>query len=71
MQRPPTGPSISAPFSRTDITVGTGTEAALGNALTVNYTGWLYDDRSQMPKGVKFDSSEGGDLHLPRLASAA
>ena len=62
---PPTGPSISAPFSRTDITVGTGTEAALGNGLTVNYTGWLYrrvEDRCQRA-AVRLVGRAGG-LHL-------
>ena len=34
-----------------EITVGTGTEAAAGQTVTVHYTGWLTD-------GAKFDSSK-------------
>lgn len=36
-----------------DLTVGTGAEAKSGNAVTVNYTGWLAD-------GTQFDTSVGG-----------
>jgi len=57
---PPIGPSTRAPFSQTDITVGTGTPAAPGNSLTVNYTGWLYDATKPDAKGLQFDSSAGG-----------
>lgn len=55
----PTSPSQSAPFSRTDVLLGTGAEAAAGNALTVNYTGWLYDPSKADAKGLQFDSSVG------------
>ena len=54
---PPTGPSRIAPFSQTDLTVGTGTAASPGNGLTVNYTGWLYDPSKPDAKGLQFDSS--------------
>jgi FKBP-type peptidyl-prolyl cis-trans isomerase FkpA len=52
-----TGPSSTAPFSQVDLRVGTGTEVALGNTLTVNYTGWLYDPAKTDLKGLQFDTS--------------
>jgi FKBP-type peptidyl-prolyl cis-trans isomerase FkpA len=55
----PTSPSMSAPFSRTDLTVGTGAEAAFGSGITVNYTGWLYDPSKTDQKGLQFDTSAG------------
>jgi FKBP-type peptidyl-prolyl cis-trans isomerase FkpA len=56
----PTSPSNYAPFSKTDLREGTGTEAADGNVLTVNYTGWLYNRSQPDQKGAQFDSSVGG-----------
>jgi peptidylprolyl isomerase len=38
----------------TDNKVGTGAEAKPGDKVTVNYTGWLYENGK---KGKKFDSS--------------
>ena len=55
----PTAPSSYAPFSQTDLRVGTGTTAAIGNVLTVNYTGWLYNGEQPDQKGAQFDSSAG------------
>jgi len=56
----PTAPSTpGAPFSQTDLRVGSGTEAVVGRALTVNYTGWLYDPGQAENKGRQFDSSVG------------
>jgi FKBP-type peptidyl-prolyl cis-trans isomerase FkpA len=52
-----TAPSTGAVFSQLDIKVGTGTEAATGNALTVNYTGWIFDATKLDGKGLRFDSS--------------
>jgi FKBP-type peptidyl-prolyl cis-trans isomerase FkpA len=49
----------SAPFSQTDLVVGTGAQAAAGKNLTVNYTGWLYDASQTDGKGQQFDSSVG------------
>jgi FKBP-type peptidyl-prolyl cis-trans isomerase FkpA len=57
---PPTSPSNYAPFSKTDLREGTGTAAADGNVLTVNYTGWLYNRSQPDQKGAQFDSSVGG-----------
>ncbi len=39
----------------TDTEVGTGALAAIGQDVSVNYTGWLYNDGVQ---GKKFDSSK-------------
>jgi len=57
----PTTPSSSAPYSQVDLLTGTGTVAATGNTLTVNYTGWLYDPTKPDNKGLQFDTSAGRD----------
>jgi FKBP-type peptidyl-prolyl cis-trans isomerase FkpA len=57
----PTAPSSSAPYSQTDVLVGSGTAAALGNTVSVNYTGWLYDATKPDAKGLRFDTSIGKD----------
>ncbi len=56
-----TSPTIlpGAPFSQTDLIVGTGATAVSGNTLTVNYTGWIYDPTAAENKGRQFDSSNG------------
>jgi FKBP-type peptidyl-prolyl cis-trans isomerase FkpA len=57
----PTSPSVTAnvPYSQTDLAVGSGTAAAKGNTVTVNYTGWLYDANQTDNKGQQFDTSIG------------
>ena len=40
-----------------DQKVGTGAEAKDGMKVTVQYTGWLYDDKAKDHHGTKFDSS--------------
>ena len=40
-----------------DSKVGTGAEAMPGMKVTVQYTGWLYDDSAKDKRGTKFDSS--------------
>jgi FKBP-type peptidyl-prolyl cis-trans isomerase FkpA len=55
----PTGPTGSAPFSQTDLRVGTGEEATTGKTLTVEYTGWFFDPSHIDSKGLQFDSSVG------------
>jgi FKBP-type peptidyl-prolyl cis-trans isomerase FkpA len=54
-----TAPTNFAPFSQTDTVAGTGAEAVSGAAITVDYTGWLYDDAVPDHRGVQFDSSIG------------
>jgi len=41
----------------TEVEVGTGDEAVAGKAVTVHYTGWLYDEASPDHHGARFDSS--------------
>jgi FKBP-type peptidyl-prolyl cis-trans isomerase len=53
----PTAPEV--PFSSADLVVGTGAEAVAERELTVNYTGWLYDDDAVDHKGLVFDSTAG------------
>ena len=40
-----------------DIVLGNGRQAEKGLAVTVHYTGWLYDPNQKDGKGKKFDSS--------------
>jgi FKBP-type peptidyl-prolyl cis-trans isomerase FkpA len=55
-----TAPAANAPFSQTDLRVGSGAAAASGNTIVVDYTGWLYDPSKPDDKGLQFDSSVGG-----------
>jgi FKBP-type peptidyl-prolyl cis-trans isomerase FkpA len=57
----PTAPSHYAPFSQSDLRVGTGADAVNGSVLRVHYTGWLYNSEQPDRKGAQFDSSAGGD----------
>lgn len=54
----PASPS-SAAFTETDLRVGTGATASSGSAVTVNYTGWLYDPTKTNDIGLQFDSTVG------------
>ena len=56
----PTAPSLNIPFSSTDITVGTGTEATAAKTVRVYYTGWLYSTTATDNKGGVFDSNLSG-----------
>jgi len=54
-------PTSPAPvFSQTDLRAGSGTAAATGNTLTVQYTGWLYDASRADQKGLQFETNLGG-----------
>ena len=45
-----------AAFTKTDVTLGTGTEAVAGKTVTVTYTGWLYSTTATGNKGSQFDA---------------
>jgi FKBP-type peptidyl-prolyl cis-trans isomerase FkpA len=53
----PTTPTNFAPFSQTDLRVGTGGDAGTGRVLTVHYTGWFYNESRPDQKGPVFDAS--------------
>jgi FKBP-type peptidyl-prolyl cis-trans isomerase FkpA len=67
----PTGPSLpptgTAPYSQTDLRVGTGTEALSNSNITVNYTGWLYSNTAAENKGNVFDSGRLTNIALGGL----
>jgi FKBP-type peptidyl-prolyl cis-trans isomerase FkpA len=67
----PNAPTSTAPFSQVDLLTGTGTVAASGNTLTVNYTGWLYDPAKPDNKGLVFDTSIGRDPFVFVLGSSS
>jgi len=52
----PTNGSVSK-LSIIDEKVGTGKTVKNGSAVSVHYTGWLYDESQENYKGKKFDSS--------------
>jgi FKBP-type peptidyl-prolyl cis-trans isomerase FkpA len=54
----------SAPYSQTDLVVGTGAEAVATSRVTVSYTGWLYDTSKTDGKGVQFDTSTSATFPL-------
>jgi FKBP-type peptidyl-prolyl cis-trans isomerase FkpA len=57
----PSGPPPpSAPYSQTDLAVGTGTEVTAGRTATVHYTLWLYDPAQAESKGRQLETSAGG-----------
>ncbi len=60
----PTTPSQQPPFTKVDLTLGNGNVAQLGNTLTVNYSGWLYDPSKSDFKGLAFDSASGFSFTL-------
>src|SRR5688500_14633200 len=55
----PAGPTNNAPFSQTDLRLGTGADAVTGKFLSVHYTGWYYNVSQPDNKGAQFDSSIG------------
>ena len=67
----PTVPSNFAPFSQTDLRVGTGGDAVAGRVLTVQYTGWFFNDSRTDDKGPVFDSSAGGEPFVFTLGIGA
>jgi FKBP-type peptidyl-prolyl cis-trans isomerase FkpA len=68
----PTAPSTgSAPFSTTDLRAGTGATAAVGQAISVNYTGWLYSNTAAENKGTQFDTSAGRGVYRFTLGAGS
>jgi len=61
---PSTPTTSSAPYSQTDLVVGTGAQANAGDVVTVGYTGWLYDNTKTDGKGSQFDSNPGFQFRL-------
>lgn len=61
---PPTG---TAPYSQTDLRLGTGAEVQSGASITVNYTGWLYSNTAAENKGSVFDSGRLTNYPLNNL----
>lgn len=53
---PPPGGTLAA-FETIDSQKGSGAEAVAGKAVTVHYTGWIYDQRAANRHGKTFDSS--------------
>jgi FKBP-type peptidyl-prolyl cis-trans isomerase FkpA len=55
----PTTPTVtsSAPYSQTDLVVGTGATALATSRVTVSYTGWLYDTSKTDGKGTQFETN--------------
>ncbi|MEO8258235.1 MAG: FKBP-type peptidyl-prolyl cis-trans isomerase [Acidobacteriota bacterium] len=53
-------PTSSAPYSQTDLVVGTGLTANSGNQVLVGYTGWLYDSSRPDGKGTQFETNPAG-----------
>lgn len=47
-------------FTKTDVTVGTGTEAAANHLVGMHYTGYLYDATKADKKGAQFETSRNG-----------
>jgi FKBP-type peptidyl-prolyl cis-trans isomerase FkpA len=61
---PNLAPTTSAPYSQTDLVVGTGALAGPGSQVTVAYTGWLHDSSRTDAKGAQFDSNTAFTFRL-------
>lgn len=53
---PPVAVASPAQLTTTDTVVGTGAAAAMGKAVTVNYTLWLYSETAADHKGTNLES---------------
>jgi FKBP-type peptidyl-prolyl cis-trans isomerase FkpA len=59
----PNDPSqVKIEFTVTDLVVGTGNPAAVGNVATVNYSGWLYNSGGPESKGKQFANSQDAGM---------
>jgi FKBP-type peptidyl-prolyl cis-trans isomerase FkpA len=63
-------PVLDVPFSTTDITVGTGTEATAGKTVRLFYTGWVYSTTAAENKGTQFDTNTSTGLQFTIGAGA-
>jgi FKBP-type peptidyl-prolyl cis-trans isomerase FkpA len=61
---PSLSPTTSAPYSQTDLVVGTGNPAVSGTQVTVAYTGWLHDSARPDAKGAQFDTNTSFTFRL-------
>jgi FKBP-type peptidyl-prolyl cis-trans isomerase len=62
----PTDPSqVNVEFSTTDLVVGTGPEAVVGNRATLNYELWLYDPAGTASKGRRVQGSSDPHPQVP------
>lgn len=69
---PPASEVVNPPaLTKTDISVGTGAEAATGKTVKVHYTGWLYNAGAAGFKGLQFDSSAGKGPYQFKLGAGA
>jgi FKBP-type peptidyl-prolyl cis-trans isomerase len=57
------------PFSMTDLRVGDGAQVVVGQTVTVNYTGWIYDPTKPENKGTQFDTTSGREPALIPIAT--
>ncbi len=51
-------------FTITDTVVGTGTAAASGDSLIVEFSGWVYNPTAPENKGIPFDATNGNPSTL-------
>jgi FKBP-type peptidyl-prolyl cis-trans isomerase len=53
----PTAPTQYAPYSQTDLIVGSGTEAAAASTVSVRYTLWLHEASKIEGKGLQIETT--------------
>ena len=63
---PMLAPTTSAPYSQTDLVIGTGAVAVVGNQVVVAYTGWLHDSSKPDAKGSQFETNPSFSLPARR-----
>jgi FKBP-type peptidyl-prolyl cis-trans isomerase FkpA len=61
---PTVGPTTSAPYSQTDLVVGTGAVANAGSQVTVAYGGWLHNSSQPDGKGSMFEMNPSFSFRL-------
>lgn len=64
---PATPTTSSAPYSQTDLVVGTGATALTTSSVTVSYTGWLYDTSKTDGKGTQFETSPSSTFLISQV----